>query len=254
MQLERIGEVVVLRMRAGKANAIGAAWLGRMEALLDQATAARPRSLVITGYEGFFSAGLDLAELAPLGRKEMTALIGAFSRTMLRVFELPFPVVAAVNGHAIAGGCVLALQADLRIAAAAELRIGLNEVQLAIGLPAVVLETLRSQVPPASLLPVALEGRLFSPQDAAAVGLLHEVVPPERLQQRAVERALELGALPAGAFAEVKRALRAPVAQRAREAQAQDAARWVETWFGEEARDRRQQALERLAQKRKANP
>ncbi len=120
-------------------------------------------------------------------------------------------------------------------------------------MPAVVLETLRAQVPPASLLPVALEGRLFSPQDAAALGLVHEVVPPERLEQRAVERALELGALPAAAFAEVKRSLRSPVAQRVRELLAQDSARWVETWFGEEARDRRQKALDRLAQKRKGN-
>ena len=177
MQLEKVADAVVLRMQAGKANAIGPAWLARMETLLDEALAARPRALVITGYEGFFSAGLDLPALDALAEEQMGSFVLAFSRTMLRVFELPLPVVAAVNGHAIAGGCVLALQADLRVGARAEFRMGLNEVQLGIALPAVVLETLRAQVPPQSLLPIALEGRLFTPQEANALGLLHELVP-----------------------------------------------------------------------------
>src|SRR5437588_607334 len=164
MQLERIGEAVLLRMRAGKANAMGPAWLERMEALLDEALAARARALVITGYEAFFSAGLDLPTLDGLDDRAMGSFMSGFSRTMLRIFELPMPVVAAVNGHAIAGGCVLALQADVRIGAASDFRMGLNEVQLGIGLPAVVLEALRAQVPAASLLPIALEGRLFSPE------------------------------------------------------------------------------------------
>src|SRR2546421_1707162 len=250
MQLERVGEAMLLRMRAGKANAMGPAWLERMEALLDEALAARARALVITGYEAFFSAGLDLPTLDGLDDRAMGSFMSGFSRTMLRIFELPMPVVAAVNGHAIAGGCVLALQADVRIGAASDFRMGLNEVQLGIGLPAVVLEALRAQVPAASLLPIAQEGRLFSPEDALSVGLLHEVVPADHLEQRAVARAMELGALPGAAYASVKHGLRAPVAQRVRELAGQDAARWAETWSGEEARERRRRAIERLSRKK----
>src|SRR5216683_40138 len=144
MELQRVGEAMVLRMRAGKANAIGPAWLDRMYSLLDDVLAARARALVITGYEGFFSAGLDLPALDALDERAMGSFMSGFSRTMLRIFELPLPVVAAVNGHAIAGGCVLALQADVRIGAASDFRIGLNEVQLGIGLPALVLGALPS--------------------------------------------------------------------------------------------------------------
>src|SRR2546430_11128637 len=212
MQLERVVEATVLRRRAGKANAMGPAWLDRMETLLDDTLAARARALVITGYEGFFSAGLDLPALDALDDRAMGSFMSGFSRTMRRIFELPMPVVAAVNGHAIAGGCVLALQADVRIGAASDFRIGLNEVQLGIGLPAVVLESLRAQVPPPSLLPIAQEGRLFSPEDALSVGLLHEVVPEDHLEQRAVARAMELGALPGAAYASVKPWTRAPAA------------------------------------------
>ena len=250
MQIERLGDAVVLRMRAGKANAIGPAWLGRMETLLDEALATEPRALVITGYESFFSAGLDLPALDALGRDQMGSFVMAFSRTMLRVFELPLPVIAAVNGHAIAGGCVLALQADVRIGARTDFRMGLNEVQLGIALPAMVLETLRAQVPPQSLLPVALEGRLFAPDEALALGLLHELVAPEHLEQRAAERALELATLPPRAFAAIKRAIRAPVVQRLRDVVTEDAGAWADTWSSEEGRERRRQAIERLTHKK----
>src|SRR5919199_6898804 len=107
MQLERVGEAMVLRMRAGKANAIGPAWLQTMESLLDETLASKARALVVTGYESFFSAGLDLPALDVLDDAQMGSFMSGFSRTMLRIFELPLPVVAAVNGHAIAGGCVL---------------------------------------------------------------------------------------------------------------------------------------------------
>src|SRR3989442_6470160 len=153
MQLERVGEVMVLRMRAGKANAIGPAWLDRMETLLDDVLAARGGALVITGYEGFFSAGLDLPALDALDERAMGSFMSGFSRTMLRIFELPMPVVAAVNGHAIAGGCVLALQAHVRIRATSEFRIRLNEEQLGLGLSAGRAGTPRPhERPPAPLL------------------------------------------------------------------------------------------------------
>src|SRR5262245_24816599 len=161
MQLESFGRVVVLSMRAGKANAIGAAFLDRLSGQLDAVEAAGAGALVLTGEGKAFSAGLDLPELAALDRAGLERFIRRFSEVMLRVFALPFPVVAAVNGHAIAGGCVLALQADVRIAAAGGARIGLNEAAIGIGLPSTVLETLRCQVAPASLVPIALEGRLF---------------------------------------------------------------------------------------------
>ena len=250
MELERVGEAMVLRMRAGKANAINPAFLDRMNSLLDDALAARARALVITGYDSFFSAGLDLPALDALDERAMGAFMTGFSRTMLRLFELPLPVVAAVNGHAIAGGCVLALQADVRIGAGSDLRIGLNEVQLGIGLPYLVLETLRAQVSPPSLLPIAQEGRLFSPDEAVAVGLLHEVVPPDQFEQRALGRAMELGTLPSAAFGAVKLGLRSPVGQRIRELQEQDAGRWTQLWSSDEGRERRRRAIERLTRKK----
>src|SRR5438270_12905525 len=187
MRIERQGAVAVLRLESGKVNAIGRAFLSELNGLLDGLGDAR--AAVVVGRGSTFSAGLDLPALVELSAAEMRAFIGQFNDAMLRLWELPIPLVAAVNGHAIAGGCVLALQADLRIAADRDARIGLNETQLGLALPSVVLETLRWQVPGPSLAPIALEGRLFSPREALQLGLLHEVVPEAELLPRALERA-----------------------------------------------------------------
>lgn len=248
MQIERSGEVAVLRINTGKANAIGPTFLESLGARLGELGDAR--ALVLTGYQGFFSAGLDLPALVALTRPQMGTFIDSFAASMLRVFELPLPVVAAINGHAVAGGCVLALQADHRILADGEARIGLNEVQLGIGLPPVVIETLRCQVPAASLGPIALEGRLHLPREALQLGLVHEVVAPEALEARAIAKARELAALPASAFRQVKAALRRPAIAAARADGGREADSWVTTWFSEGGQERIRAAVERLARRK----
>jgi Delta3-Delta2-enoyl-CoA isomerase len=212
VRIERSGPVAVLRLENGKANCISPSFLERLQRLLGEIGDAR--AAVMIGQGSAFSAGLDLPALVELDRAAMRSFILGFDAAMLRVFELPVPLVAAVNGHAVAGGCVLALQADVRIGADREARIGLNETQLGIGLPAVVLETLRSQVPGPSLSALALEGRLVSPREALHLGLLHEVVPEAELLSRAAEES--------------------------------EAEKWLDTWFAEESRARLREAVARL--------
>jgi len=250
MELETSGEVAVLPMRAGKANAIGSAFLDRLCAQLDAVEASKVAALVLTGEGTAFSAGLDLPELTSLDHAGLERFIRRFSEVMLRVFTLPFPVVAAINGHAIAGGCVLAMQADVRLAAAGDYRVGLNEVAIGLGLPAVVLETLRCQVPAHALGPVALEGRLLEPEEARRLGLVEAVVPPEQLLEQARSRAAGLGALPRAAFRDIKLALRKPVVDAVRRVEREDARHWVETAFSAPTRERLAEVVARLTRPR----
>lgn len=238
MRIERSGELAVLHLTAGKANAINDAFLSSLSGLLDGLGDAR--AAVITGSGAAFSAGLDLPALIGLDRAGIAAFMRRFSDVMLRVFELPIPLVAAINGHAIAGGCVLALQADVRVMSQG--KIGLNEAQLGIGLPAVVLETLRCQVPASSLVPIALEGRLFTPDEALRLGLIDAVEADPVASALARARALALPA--AGA---VKRAIRRPVSERIRAGD--DASAWLEGWFSTEAQARLRVAVARLSRK-----
>jgi enoyl-CoA hydratase len=249
MHLERQGAVALLRMNAGKANAINPRFLELLGKLLDELAAAPPGALVLVADGRAFSAGLDLPALIDLGTAELTDFIRRFSTTMLRVFTLPWPVVAAVNGHAIAGGCVLALQADQRVMASGEGRIGLNEVKLGIGLPAAVVETLRCQVPAGSLFPLMAEGGLFSAEDALRLGLVHEVVAPAKLLERALERATALATLPKLAFAHVKASLRRQALASIQASEPTDAAGWVTTFHAPAAQRLLRDVVSRLTKK-----
>src|SRR2546422_2876914 len=125
MRIERDGEVALIRLENGKANAIGPSFLDRLESLLGQLGDAR--AAVITGQGSAFSAGLDLPALVDLDRVRMRAFVLRFETAMMRVFELPIPLVAAVNGHAVAGGGGLARQADVRLRAGPAAPFGRNE-------------------------------------------------------------------------------------------------------------------------------
>ena len=252
METKIAGELAVLQMRAGKANAIGTAFLDQLSVQLDAVESSGASALVLTGEGTAFSAGLNLPEVSRLDRAELERFIRRFSEVMLRVFTLPVPVVAAINGHAIAGGCVLAMQADVRLAAAGDYRIGLNEVQIGLGLPAVVVDTLRAQVSPASLTPVALEGRLLAPEESLALGLVEAVVPPAVLVEQARGRAAGLAALPRSAFRDVKHALRGPVAAAVRRVEREDARRWVDVAFSAATRERLDEIVSRLSRPRQS--
>ena len=246
MRVEPRGEIALLRLEAGKANAFGRALIAHLVGLLDELVGSGARGLVITGYERFFSAGLALPELIELPRTEMRAFIRSFDDLMARIFALPLPVVAAINGHAIAGGCVLALQADERHIADARCKIGLSEAQLGLGLPAIVVETLRAAVPVGSLRRLALEGALVEPAEALALGLVDRVVAPGELENSAVERARALASAPGAGFAHIKSALRAPYLARARAIEEAEADRWLDTWFDSETQGRLRDAVARL--------
>jgi enoyl-CoA hydratase len=240
--IERVEEVAVIRLRGGRANAMSTPLLDALTRVVDQVTASDARAAVVTGEGNAFSAGLALPDLVELDRPAMAEFIDGFAVAMRRVLECPMPVVAAINGHAIAGGCVLALMCDARLAAAGAAKIGLNEVQLGIGLPAVVVEPLRARVPPASLTPIALEGRLYGVEDACAAGLVDEVVAPRELEARARARAAELGRASRAAYAQVKRALIRPAVEAIDRVGVAEREAWLDTWFSPPA-----QALLRAA-------
>jgi enoyl-CoA hydratase len=249
MRIERADDIAVLRLVGGKANAMTTAFLDRLIELFDELEASDARAAVVVGDGKAFSAGLALPALVGLTRAQLRPFMELFGRAMLRVFTCPLPVVAAVNGHAIAGGCVLALECDLRLMADGPGKIGLTETRLGIGLPAVVLEPLRLQLPPTSLLPIALEGLLFSAAEARALGLVHEVTEPDALEARAIFRARELGRLPSGGYAQVKAALRRPTVDAITRLTADEGERWLDSWFGAEAQARLVEQVERLSAK-----
>jgi len=226
------GRVAVLQMTHGKANAMD---LEFCEALGAQVAAYRQSSagaLVITGQGKMFSAGVDLPRLVAGGAAYVRAFLPAMNTAFEGLFGCPKPVVAAVNGHAIAGGCIMACCADYRIMAREPGRIGIPELLVGVPFPVVPLEIVRFAAPPQHLQALVYRGLTLTAGDALAHGLVDAVVDPGRLLDEAVAVAEQLAAIPFDAFDLTKRLLRGPALQRMRDGAATDAA-VLEAWAGQ---------------------
>jgi enoyl-CoA hydratase len=244
IKVEDRDDVALVRMDDGKANAIQERFLEDFDRALDSAAGAQ--AVVVTGARRIFSAGLDLPALVELSRPAIEALMEHFHETMKRIFLWPAPVVAAVNGHAIAGGCVLAMQADHRVMAEGQAKIGINEVQIGLPLPVVVIETFRAQLTPAILARAAREGVLFSPEEALESGIVDALAPAESVEERALSAARRLLSVGRPAFSAVKGLLRRPAADALERARREDAKAWVDVWFSDASRARVGAVVEKL--------
>src|SRR5205823_11072331 len=170
-------------------------------------TAVEPRAVVIVGREGFFSAGVDLKVAPTLDAAGQRAMVAGINRLFAGWYGFPRPVVCAVNGHAIAGGLILALCGDHRVGST-EGRLGLTELRAGIPYPVVAMAVVRAELAPPVARQLVLGAELIDPERALAWGVVDELAPPGEVLPRAVTVAAELGALPARAYATVKRQLR----------------------------------------------
>src|SRR5947208_645336 len=177
--------VAQITLDDGKVNAMALAFFAGLNAALDRAEHERPGALVIAGRAGVFSAGLDLKVLPTLAPDALERTMVAFGRTMLRVFTFPIPTVAAVTGHAIAGGAMLAFACDLRFMAEGPFRLQLNEVAIGLALPTWAIVLAQAAVPPRRHTEAILHARAYSPEEALERHIVHE----------GVERMLEFIAL-----------------------------------------------------------
>jgi len=207
------GVVSVLQIRYGKANALDPQLL-RALAVEMNGLPNETRALVLTGSEQMFSAGLDLPSLVEGGSEYTFELIGALNDILEKFIDLSIPSVAAINGHAIAGGYILAAACDVRLMANDRGKVGLTELLLGVPFPPLALEIVRAAVGDRSARRMVLHGELFSATTAEQLGLVDELAAPERLLDRAVEIAARLGAVPRPAFELTKRQMMVPLRMR----------------------------------------
>jgi len=191
-----------------------------------------------------FSGGLDVPELIQLDRRHIESFWGRFFSLTRQLAASPVPVVAAVSGHAPAGGAVLALHCDWRIGVAGRFRIGLNEVQVGLPVPPTILVALELAVGPRQALRLASRGELVTMEEALAVGLVDELVEPDALLAAALARASEWLALPPVAMNTTRLATKARLI-RALEGPA-DVATATNWWFSAETQAGMRRLVERL--------
>ncbi|HUO83886.1 MAG TPA: enoyl-CoA hydratase/isomerase family protein, partial [Thermoanaerobaculia bacterium] len=158
IEREDQGRIAVVRLAHRKASAMD---LELVERLTGEARALERDgvdAVVLTGSGSIFSAGVDLYRIIDGGADYVARFLPALT-TMLRVwFEFPKPLVAAINGHAIAGGAILAQCADLRLMASGKGRIGIPELRVGVPFPPYVIELLRQRVSPHALQRLIVTG------------------------------------------------------------------------------------------------
>lgn len=184
--LESHGDVAVIRLDDGKANALSHDVLDGLNAAVDGAADAK--AVVLFGREGKFSAGFDLSVMkeGPEAAQTLTARGAEFC---MRLYAHPAPVLAGSDGHALAAGALVLLSCDIRVASDTPGKIGLPETTIGMPLPVFATELARDRLSRRHFTKATLLGMTYSPEDAVDAGFLDEIVAKADLESTVIEQA-----------------------------------------------------------------
>ena len=240
-----LGPIRELRLNRPPANALSCELITALREAIQAAPQSGSRALVLSGAPGRFSGGLDVPLLLACDRAAIAALWREFYALMKALAGSPIPIAAAITGHAPAGGTVLPLFCDWRVMAHGDFKIGLNEVQVGLPLPPVILTALRRLVGPRQAEHLAVGGLLISPPEALAVGLVDELAPHDQVIDRALRWCQTLLALPPEAMTATRREARADLVAYFEQNVEPELQGVAESWWAPET----QRALHALAAK-----
>lgn len=239
------GEVGILRLDRPPANALNRDLLLALLKGLGELRDRGAGAVILTGRPGMFSAGLDVPELLGLDRDQVLEFWALFFQLNHALAASEVPVIAAISGHAPAGGAVLALHCDFRIGVEGNYRFGLNEVQVGLPVPPTILLALERVVGPRLARWLAVRGELVPMAQAAALGLIDELVPQDELLAAAGRLAGELLALPAIAMNTTRLATKAVLLDAL--GRGMDAATATDWWFSDETQAGMRRLVARLS-------
>jgi enoyl-CoA hydratase/carnithine racemase len=248
IQIENRDRVVILKLCRGSTNPLN---LELVRELTDCIRRAKEdpgiRGLVLaSSNEKFFSIGFDLPELLEASKEEFTAFYRAFDLLCIDLYGMPKPTAAGITGHAVAGGCILAICCDYRVIAEGRRLMGVNEVKLGVPVPYPGERILIDMLCGADAREVIGTGEFYEPEKCLEMGMVDEVVPVDHVLARAVKRVSTLGALPAGAFRAVKLDRTEPVVEEIEKRLAEKEKSFMECWYSAEARKRLQEARKKF--------
>ena len=238
------GGVAVVTLDRPPVNALNPACLGALDGALEALQSNRDvRAVMLTGAGKAFCAGMDLKEVQAFTVEDQTAMVEALNRVIARLYGFPKPVVAAVNGHAIAGGLLLLLGTDFRIASAAAV-FGLAEVRVGIRYPLAALAMIERELSPPVRRRLLLSGNTVGAEAAERMGIVDEVVDAGAVMDRARAAADDFARIPPGTFAAVKAQLRAECLSVIHDVQSRRSDPLLHGWFNAETKDAARAILE----------
>jgi enoyl-CoA hydratase/carnithine racemase len=240
--------VRILKLNHGVTNALNGELLqDLMDGLEEVKAAAEISSLVLTSAnDKFFSIGFDLPELFPQEASDFKEFFHRFNRICLDLYTLPKPTVAALTGHAVAGGFILASCCDYRFMAQGKKFCALNEIQIGVPVPYIADQILRQLVGDRAATEIMYTGALLPAEKALAVNFLDALVAPEELLKKALSKARTLGRLPRQAFQLIKTNRTSEIAAWGLEKLEEDIRTFLTMWYNEEARNLLKEALKKF--------
>lgn len=198
----------------------------------------RVKAVILTGTGSFFSFGFDIPEFLDYTKDAFYMFILSFSELIQRIFIFPKPVVAALNGHAIAGGCILAVACDRRIMVTGKSKIALNELTLGATVFTSIVETLKYTVGARTAQDILYSGKMNSDEEALALGLVDELVSEDVLNDTALSRARAFAEMDRYAFRNIKKLLRTETLDRIEQHEKSSLSNFVDIWYSKNTREK----------------
>ncbi|MGC1121226.1 MAG: enoyl-CoA hydratase/isomerase family protein [Candidatus Methanofastidiosia archaeon] len=246
VSIEYHDAVALVKLNRGITNAINLELVQKLRETLREAQITSRSLVLCSSNDKFFSIGWDIPELYYFDRDEFAEFYRAFTGLQLDLFTLPIPTIAAITGHTVAGGCILALCCDYRYIADGKKFMGLNEVKLGVPIPYPVDCILRSIVGARIARTITDFGEFYLPEQSLEMGLVDCVTKLEEVLPLSVEKAKVLGALPKKARTAIKRDRTEPVERQILQHLEEKEGIFLECWFSREARTKLEEQMKKF--------
>ena len=248
ISVENHGKVMFAKLNRGVSNALNPKMVKELEAVFKQVkNDAGINGLVLgSSNEKFFSIGFDIPELFEMNRDVFRGFYRMFNHVCLDLFTLPKPTVAAITGHAIAGGSILALCCDYRFIAKGHKLMGLNEVKLGLPVPYLPDRLLNALTGVCKAREIMESGKFYPPNEALEMGLVDKILPIENVVKAAIEHADTLGSLPRVGYEMIKQNRVEVIQEQVTVRQDEKEKHFIESWYSDEARKCLKEAMKKF--------
>jgi enoyl-CoA hydratase/carnithine racemase len=248
ISVEHHGKVAFAKLNNGVTNALSPKVVRELETVIKQVkTDGGINGLVLgSSNEKFFSIGFDIPELFEMNRNDFRGFYRMFNQVCMDLFTLPKPTVAALTGHTIAGGCILAMCCDYRFIAKGHKLMGLNEVKLGLPVPYLPDRLLHAIAGVCKAREILESGKLYPSNEALEMGIVDKILPIENVVKTAIEHADKLGSLPKVGYEMIKQNRVEVIEEQVTARQDEKEAYFIESWYSDEARNCLKDAMKKF--------
>lgn len=248
IELNYENSIAFLKLNRGVTNALNLEMVHELAEILEKVKATpEARALVLSSAnEKFFSIGFDIPQLYDLPQDDFHEFFRVFNQTCMALYTMPMPTVAGITGHAIAGGCILALCCDYRVIGEGRKLMGLNEIKLGVPVPYLAECILQSLIGARDARDVVETGEFYPAEILLKKGLVDYAAPQEEVMKITKDKAGLLSQMSPDAYRRIKENRTELVESRIRAKWEEKQQEFVELWYSEEVRKRLQEAMEKF--------